>query len=53
MRKKIIKKKKKKNELDIIALNMLKSSQNLNQPDIFYAGLFSQLITKGEPDKKI
>ena len=41
------KKKKKKNELDIIQLNIQKSSQNLNQPEIFYAGLFSQLIFKG------
>ena len=41
------KKKKKKNELDIITLNIQKSSQNLNQPDIFYAGLFSQLLFKG------
>ena len=40
------KKKKKKNELEIITTNLQKSSQNLNQPDIFYAGLFSKLITK-------
>lgn len=48
-------KKKKKNELDIISLNIQKSSQNLNQPDIFYAGLFSQLLFKGtskEDDNK-
>ena len=38
------KKKKKKSELDIISSNIQKSSQNLNQPDIFYAGLFNQLI---------
>lgn len=43
------KKKKKKNELHLITTNMLKSTQNLNQPDIFYAGLFSQLITKSSP----
>ena len=42
-----IKKKKKKKELDIIQFNIQKSSQNLNQPDAFYAGLFSQLIFKG------
>ena len=45
----------KKNELDIISLNIQKSSQNLNQPDIFYAGLFSQLLFKGtskEDDNK-
>ena len=45
-----VKKKKKKNnnnDLDLIALNIQKSSQNLNQPDLFYAGLFSQLIFKG------
>ena len=47
------KKKKKKNELALITKNMLKSSQNLNQPDVFYAGLFSQLITKGSPGGKI
>jgi hypothetical protein len=40
-------KRKKNNELDIIQLNIQKSSQNLNQPDVFYAGLFSQLIIKG------
>jgi len=40
-------KKKKNNELDIIQFNIQKSSQNLNQPDAFYAGLFSQLIFKG------
>ena len=40
----ISKKKKKKSELDIISSNIQKSSQNLNQPDIFYAGLFNQLI---------
>ena len=44
-----VKKKKKKNnnDLDLIALNIQKSSQNLNQPDLFYAGLFSQLIFNG------
>ena len=42
-----LRKKKKNNELDIIQLNIQKSSQNLNQPDVFYAGLFSQLIFKG------
>ena len=41
------KKKKKEKELDIIFINIQKSSQNLNQPDIFYAGLFSKLIFKG------
>ena len=41
------KRKKKNNELDIIQFNIQKSSQNLNQPDAFYAGLFSQLIFKG------
>ena len=40
------KKRKKNNELDIIQFNINKSSQNLNQPDAFYAGLFSQLILK-------
>ena len=40
------KKKKKKKELDIISVNIQKSSQNLNQPDVFYAGLFSKLIFK-------
>ena len=47
------KKKKKKKDLDIISFNLKKSSQNLNQPDIFYAGLFSELITKGGPDENI
>ena len=41
------KKRKKEKELDIISINIKKSSQNLNQPDIFYAGLFSELIFKG------
>ena len=47
------KKKKKKNELDIITLNIQKSSQNLNQPDIFYAGLFSQLLFKGTSSENV
>ena len=38
------KKRKKNNELDIIQNNIKQSSQNLYQPDVFYAGLFSQLI---------
>jgi len=45
------KKKKKNKELDIIQLNIQKSSQNLNQPDVFYAGLFSQLIFKGSSNE--
>ena len=40
----ISKKKKKKSELDIISSNIQRSSQNLNQPEVFYAGLFNQLI---------
>ena len=40
------KKSKKKKEMEIISLNIQKSSQNLNEPDIFYADLFSQLIIK-------
>ena len=46
-----LKKKKKNLELKIISENLKQSSQNLNQPDIFYAGLFTQLIFKGEPGK--
>ena len=46
-------KKEKKNELIIIASNIQKSSQNLNQLDIFYAGLFSRLITIGSPKKNV
>ena len=46
-----LKKKKKNLELRIISDNLKKSSQNLNQPDIFYAGLFTQLISKGDPGK--
>ena len=38
------KKKKKQKEIDIISFNIRKSSQNLNQPDIFYAGLFNELM---------
>ena len=41
-----VKKKKKQKELDIISVNIQKGSQILNQPDIFYAGLFSELINK-------
>lgn len=41
------KRRKKEKELDIISINIQNSSQNLNQPDIFYAGLFSKLIFKG------
>ena len=40
------KKRKRNTELDLIQFNIRKSSQNLNQPDAFYAGLFSQLIIK-------
>ena len=40
------KRKKKLKEIDIISSNILNSSQNLNQPDIFYAGLFNQLLSK-------
>ena len=46
-----LKKKKKNLELRIISDNLKQSSQNLNQPDIFYAGLFTQLISKGDPGK--
>ena len=46
------KRKKKQKELDIISLNIQKSSQNLNQPDIFYAGLFSQLINENKEKNK-
>ena len=41
-----IRKKQKIKELDIISSNIQKSSQNLNQPDLFYAGLFNDLINK-------
>ena len=41
-----IRKKQKIKELDIISSNIQKSSQNLNQPDLFYAGLFNNLINK-------
>ena len=40
------KKSKKRKEIDIISLNIQKSSQNLNEPEVFYADLFSQLIIK-------
>jgi hypothetical protein len=40
------KKKKKLKELDIISSNILKSTQNLNNPQAFYAGLFSQIMFK-------
>ena len=47
-----LKKKKKLNELDIITSNIQKTSQNLNQPSEFYAGLFSNLISKDYPKLK-
>ena len=40
------KRRKNKKEMEIISLNIKKSSQNLNQPDLFYADLFSHLIRK-------
>ena len=46
------KKKRKLNELDIITSNIQKTSQNLNQPSEFYAGLFSNLISKDYPQLK-
>ena len=47
-----IRKKHKLKELDIISTNIQKSSQNLNQPDAFYAGLFNNLIIKDYPQLK-
>ena len=44
-----LKKKKKLKELDIISFNIQKTSQNLNQPSEFYAGLFNNLISKDYP----
>ena len=41
-----IKRRKKLKELDIISSNMEKTSQNLNQPVQFYAGLFNNIISK-------
>ena len=48
----INKRKKNQKEMDIISLNIEKSSQNLNQPDEFYADLFSHLIRKNENKNK-
>ena len=45
------KKKKKQKEMDIISLNIKRSSQNLYQPDIFYADLFSHLIFRKKSSK--
>ena len=45
------KKKKKPKEMEIISLNIKKSSQNLYQPDIFYADLFSHLIFRKKSSK--
>ena len=47
-----IKKRKKTNELDIITSNIQRTAQNLNQPDLFYAGLFNNLIIKDYPKLK-
>jgi hypothetical protein len=41
-----LKKKQQLKELDIISSNIQKSSQNLNHPDLFYAGLFNDLMFK-------
>ena len=38
--------------MDIITSNIKISSQNLNQPDLFYAGLLNNLITKKYPNFK-
>ena len=38
--------------MEIISTNIQKSSQNLNHPEIFYAGLFNNLITKNYPHMK-
>ena len=37
--------------MDIISLNIKRSSQNLYQPDIFYADLFSHLIFRKKSSK--
>ena len=47
-----IKKKHKMKELDIISSNIQNTSKNLNQPDVFYAGLFNNLIIKDYPQLK-
>ena len=47
-----VKKRHKLKELDIISTNIQKSSQNLNNPDLFYAGLFNNLINKDYPKLK-
>ena len=38
--------------MEIISSNIQKSSQNLNHPELFYAGLFNNLITKNYPHMK-
>ena len=48
----LIKKKKRIREMEIISSNIEKSSQNLNHPELFYAGLFNNLITKNYPHIK-
>ena len=49
--KNLVKKKKRNSALDIINMNIMKSSENLNQPEVFYAGLFNQLIFKRSSQK--
>ena len=46
------KKKRKIKEMEIISSNIQKTSQNLNQPELFYAGLFNNLITNNYPHMK-
>ena len=47
------KKNKKRKEMDIISFNIQKSSQNLNEPEVFYADLFSQLIIKDKGKSRL
>lgn len=47
-----LRKKQQLKELDIISSNIQKSSQNLHHPDLFYAGLFNDLMFKDYPQLK-
>ena len=42
----IIKKSRKKKEMDMISKNIRQSRQTLNNPEVFYTGLFNNIIEK-------
>ena len=47
-----IKKHKRKKEMFMISNNIKQNSENLNNPDMFYAGLFNNIMEKQKKNKK-